>query len=73
MYYYYYYFIQELKRDREIARFVAAGRLHCKVDKVNGVVETRRRDAKDALYAATLRDGDLLLARIQKLARVINL
>ena len=27
---------------RELARFIAAGRLNCKIDKVGGVVETNR-------------------------------
>ena len=27
---------------RELSRFIAAGRLHCKIDKVGGIVETNR-------------------------------
>lgn len=27
---------------RELSRFIAAGRLHCKIDKVNEIVETNR-------------------------------
>lgn len=59
--------------DRELARFVAAGRIHCKIDKVNGIVETTRPDARNAQYQATIKHGDLLLNRIQKLSRIINL
>jgi len=59
--------------DKELSRFIAAGRLHCKIDKVGGIVETNRPDAKNALYQATIKQGDLLLNRIQKLARVIDL
>jgi len=59
--------------DRELSRFIASGRIHCKVDKVGGIVETNRPDAKNALYQATIKQGDLLLNRIQKLARVIDL
>jgi len=59
--------------DRELSRFIAAGRLHCKIDKVGGVAETNRPDAKNALYQSTIQQGDLLLNRIQKLSRVINL
>jgi 26S proteasome regulatory subunit N7 len=59
--------------DRELSRFVAAGRLHCRIDAVQGVLETTRPDSKNHLYQATLREGDLLLNRIQKLSRVINL
>lgn len=34
--------------DRELSRFIASGRLYCKIDKVNGVVETTRHDSKNA-------------------------
>ncbi|KAL9261989.1 26S proteasome non-ATPase regulatory subunit 6-like protein [Drosera capensis] len=55
--------------DHELSRFIAAGRLHCKIDKVAGVLETNRPDAKNALYQATIKQGDFLLNRIQKLSR----
>lgn len=59
--------------DMELSRFIAAGRLNCKIDKVAGVLETNRPDAKNALYQATIKQGDFLLNRIQKLSRVIDL
>lgn len=59
--------------DRELSRFIAAGRLNCKIDMVGGVVETTRPDAKNALYQKTIKQGDLLLNRVQKLSRVIDL
>ncbi|KAI3931069.1 hypothetical protein MKW92_010942 [Papaver armeniacum] len=58
--------------DLELSRFIAAGKLHCKMDKVAGVLETNRPDAKNALYQATIKQGDFLLNRIQKLSRVID-
>ncbi|XVE54534.1 hypothetical protein DITRI_Ditri03aG0089400 [Diplodiscus trichospermus] len=59
--------------DLELSRFIAAGKLHCKIDKVAGVLETNRPDAKNALYQATIKQGDFLLNRIQKLSRIIDL
>ena len=59
--------------DQEISRFIAAGRLHCKIDKVGGIVETNRPDRKNWLYQETIKKGDLLLNRVQKLSRVINI
>ncbi|XP_055851781.1 26S proteasome non-ATPase regulatory subunit 6 [Episyrphus balteatus] len=59
--------------DQELSRFIAAGRLHCKVDRVGGIVETNRPDNKNWQYQATIKQGDLLLNRIQKLSRVINI
>jgi 26S proteasome regulatory subunit N7 len=59
--------------DKELARFIAAGRLNCKIDMVGGIVETTRPDAKNALYHRTIKQGDLLLNRVQKLSRVIDI
>jgi 26S proteasome regulatory subunit N7 len=58
--------------DAELSRFIAAGRLNCVIDKVNGIVETNRPDAKNAQYQAVIKHGDLLLNRVQKLSRVIT-
>ncbi|XP_070498185.1 26S proteasome non-ATPase regulatory subunit 6 [Chironomus tepperi] len=59
--------------DSELSRFIAAGRLHCKIDRVGGIVETNRPDSKNYQYQSTIKQGDLLLNRIQKLSRVINI
>ncbi|PRP84591.1 hypothetical protein PROFUN_09264 [Planoprotostelium fungivorum] len=59
--------------DKELSRFIASGRLHAKIDKVGGIVETNRPDSKNAQYQSTIKQGDLMLNRIQKLSRVINL
>ena len=59
--------------DKELSRFIAAGRLHCKIDKVGGVVETNRPDSKNWQYQSTIKQGDILLNRVQKLSRVINI
>ncbi|XP_015930994.1 26S proteasome non-ATPase regulatory subunit 6 isoform X1 [Parasteatoda tepidariorum] len=59
--------------DKELSRFIAAGRLHCKIDKVGGIVETNRPDSKNYQYQACIKQGDILLNRVQKLSRVINI
>eukprot|EP01133_Synstelium_polycarpum_P008149 gene8149-9569_t len=58
--------------DKELSRFISAGRLNCKIDKVSGVIETTRSDTKNTMYKQTLQAGDNLLNRVQKLSRVIN-
>lgn len=58
--------------DRELSLFIASGRLSCKIDKVAGILETNRPDARNALYQSTIKQGDLLLNRIQRLSRVID-
>jgi 26S proteasome regulatory subunit N7 len=59
--------------DQELSRFIAAGRLHYKIDKVGGIVETTRPDKKNWQYQETIKKGDILLNRVQKLSRVINI
>eukprot|EP00163_Fabomonas_tropica_P018206 TRINITY_DN32461_c0_g1_i2.p1 TRINITY_DN32461_c0_g1~~TRINITY_DN32461_c0_g1_i2.p1 ORF type:complete len:388 (+),score=100.60 TRINITY_DN32461_c0_g1_i2:379-1542(+) len=59
--------------DAELSRFIASGRLHCKIDHVRGVVETNRPDNKNAQYQNVIKEGDHLLTRIQKLSRVISI
>lgn len=59
--------------EAELAKFIAAGRLHCKIDKVRGIVETNRPDSKNDQYQRCIKQGDFLLNRIQKLSRVINI
>ncbi|XP_031563146.1 26S proteasome non-ATPase regulatory subunit 6-like [Actinia tenebrosa] len=65
--------VSEAFIDKELSRFIATGRLHCKIDKVRGIVETNRPDYKNWQYQASIKQGDLLLNRIQKLSRVINI
>ena len=59
--------------DVQLSRFIAAGRLTAKIDKYGGVVETNRPDYKNARYQEMIQKGDLLLNRIQKLGRVVDL
>ncbi|XP_017782151.1 PREDICTED: 26S proteasome non-ATPase regulatory subunit 6 [Nicrophorus vespilloides] len=59
--------------DQELSTFIASGRLHCKIDRVYGIVETNRPDLKNAQFNSVIKQGDLLLNRVQKLSRVINI
>lgn len=59
--------------DQELSGFIASSRLSCNIDKVGGIVNSTRPDSKNAQYQATLKQGDLLLNRVQKLSRVINM
>ncbi|KAJ8972041.1 hypothetical protein NQ314_000426 [Rhamnusium bicolor] len=59
--------------DQELSTFIASGRLHCKIDRVGGIVETNRPDLKNAQFNSVVKQGDLLLTRVQKLSRVINI
>ncbi|KAI0707981.1 PCI-domain-containing protein [Earliella scabrosa] len=57
--------------DNELSRFIASGRLHCTIDKVNGVVETNRPSLKNAQYETVIRQGDILLNAVQRLSKVL--
>ena len=59
--------------DFHASRFIAANRLSAKIDKYGGVIVTNRPDLKNAQYREMIQKGDLLLNRIQKLARVVDL
>lgn len=59
--------------DKELSEFIATGRLNCKIDRVGGIVETNRPDLKNAQFSSVVKHGDLLLNRVQKLSRVINI
>lgn len=59
--------------DLHASHFIAAGRLSAKIDKFGGVIITNRPDLKNAQYRDMIQKGDLLLNRIQKLARVVDL
>ena len=59
--------------DNELSRFIVIGRLACKIDQVNGIIETTRPDTINSQYQMVIKQGDILLNRIQKLSRVINI
>ena len=59
--------------EEELSAFITAGQLHCKIDRINQYVESNRLDdPRNTLYSTALKQGDLLLNRIQKLSRVID-
>ncbi|KAF8633469.1 hypothetical protein AX15_001429 [Amanita polypyramis BW_CC] len=57
--------------DNELSRFIANGRLHCTIDKVQGIVETTRPSVKSAQYDTVIRQGDVLLNQVQRLSKVL--
>ena len=59
--------------DAELFRFISAGRIHAKIDKVAAVVDTNRPDKRNEIYGTFVKNGDALLNRMHKLAKVIAL
>ncbi|KAI3647434.1 hypothetical protein MP228_007655 [Amoeboaphelidium protococcarum] len=59
--------------DRDISKFIALGRLNCVIDKVSNLVLNRKNDTRNHLYTQVIKQGDLVLNRVQKLSRVVNM
>jgi 26S proteasome regulatory subunit N7 len=59
--------------DVYTSRYIAANRISAKIDKFGGVIVTNRPDLKNSQYRDMIQKGDLLLNRIQKLTRVVDL
>lgn len=59
--------------DRELSTYIYNGRLNCKIDKVSGVIESNRPNRKAELFQNTVKIGDALLNRVQKLARGLEI
>lgn len=59
--------------DQELFRFISAGRIHAKIDKVTAVVDTNRPDKRNEIYGQLVKNGDVLLNRLHKLSKVIAL
>ncbi|KAH6618103.1 26S proteasome subunit RPN7-domain-containing protein [Chaetomium sp. MPI-SDFR-AT-0129] len=61
--------------DRDLARFIAAGRIPCTIDRVHGggVIETNRPDDKNKQYQDVVRQGDQLITKLQKYGQAVRL
>jgi len=64
--------VSETFLDKELSRFISGGRIPAKIDKVGGIIESMRPDSKNASYSQVIKQGDVLLNSIQKLARFVN-
>ncbi|KAK5163967.1 proteasome regulatory particle subunit [Saxophila tyrrhenica] len=59
--------------DRDMAVFIAGGRLGCVIDRVRGVIETRRGEEKEGQFRDVMRVGDGLISKVQKYGQVVRL
>ena len=56
----------------QVSNLIVAGRLTAKVDKVGSIIETSMMDPKNVNYQALMKQGDLLLNRVQKLSKIVD-
>jgi len=59
--------------DRDLARFVAAERIPCTIDRVKGIIETNRPDDKNKQYQDVVKQGDALITKLQKYGQTVRL
>ncbi|KAI4139281.1 MAG: hypothetical protein L6R39_006381 [Caloplaca ligustica] len=59
--------------DRDLAKFIAADRIPCTIDRVNGIIETNRPDDKNKQYADVVKQGDALITKLQKYGQAVRL
>lgn len=52
--------------DDDLCKFIPNKQLDCTIDRVNGIIETRRKDNKNAQFGALIKQGDGLLTKLQK-------
>mmetsp|Transcript_18753 Transcript_18753/g.45222 ORF Transcript_18753/g.45222 Transcript_18753/m.45222 type:complete len:389 (-) Transcript_18753:69-1235(-) len=59
--------------DEEVSSFISSGKLQCKIDKVGGTIQSETLDERNVMYREVIKQGDLVLNRIQKLSKVIDM
>merc|ERR1740121_1063094 len=59
--------------DSELASFISSGKLACKIDKVGEIIESNEADQRSQVYVEIIKQGDLLLNRMQKLSGAIDM
>jgi len=59
--------------DAELSSFISSGKLTCKIDKVGGVIESNESASRSQVYVEIIKQGDLLLNRMQKLSGALDM
>jgi 26S proteasome regulatory subunit N7 len=63
----------KLTSRRDLAKFIAADRIPCTIDRVKGIIETNRPDDKNKQYADAIKQGDQLITKLQKYGQAVRL
>lgn len=62
-----------LPLPRDLAKFIAADRIPCTIDRVKGIIETNRPDDKNKQYGDVVKQGDQLITKLQKYGQAVRL
>ena len=57
----------------DLAKFIAADRIPCSIDRVHGIIETNRPDDKNKQYNDVVKQGDALITKLQKYGQAVRL
>ncbi|KAL6714272.1 proteasome regulatory particle subunit [Lecanora helva] len=60
-------------KQSDLAKFIAADRIPCTIDRVNKIIETNRPDDKNKQYADVVKQGDGLITKLQKYGQAVRL
>mmetsp|Transcript_18888 Transcript_18888/g.24667 ORF Transcript_18888/g.24667 Transcript_18888/m.24667 type:complete len:396 (-) Transcript_18888:1525-2712(-) len=58
--------------DKELSRFIASGNVQAKIDKAGGVIEASKLLNSHMQYQEVIKQGDLLLNKVQYLSRLLG-
>jgi len=59
--------------DHELSSFISSGKLTCKIDKVGEIIQSTESDNRSQVYVEIIKQGDLLLNRMQKLSGALDM
>ncbi|KAK9450539.1 26S proteasome subunit RPN7-domain-containing protein [Limtongia smithiae] len=59
--------------DNDLSKFIPQKKINCVIDRVNGIIETNRPDNKNAQYQLLVKQGDVLLTRLQKYGTAVRM
>lgn len=68
-----FYFLILYSFFSELSNFIALGRISAKIDKVSGVIECVQDEPTVDLYHRTIKESDLLLNKVHKLSKLLEL
>ena len=58
--------------DKELSGIISEGRISAKIDKVSGIVECIQEEPVVTMYYKSLKESDILISKIHKLARYLE-
>ena len=59
--------------DNELSNFISQGRINAKIDKVSGIIECSHHEHNVDLYQNTIRESDILISKIHKLSKLLEI